>query len=101
MTGKTDRVVLIKGNGTKWYEQAIFIVNPHFKQDIPLDIVAEAERIVRDYGLDKALIATPQITPTITPPPQTKKAKGKIISGLLMAIACTVLAGIFAFGLFS
>lgn len=49
MNGK-KRVILISGDKTKWYEQAIFIVKPGAdKGDIPTDFVAEAEKIINEY----------------------------------------------------
>ena len=47
---KKERVILIKGNDSKWYEQAIFIVNQDTPQeDIPRDFVAEAEKIIHNH----------------------------------------------------
>ena len=48
--GKKERVILIKGGPSKWYEQAIFIVNQNMPQDqMPVDFVAEAEQIINNY----------------------------------------------------
>ena len=44
----SERVVLIKGDATKWYSQVVFIMNPK-NPGIPVDLVAEAERIILDY----------------------------------------------------
>ena len=47
---KKERVILIKGDASKWYEQAIFIVNQNTPKDqIPLDFVAEAEKIIQNH----------------------------------------------------
>ena len=45
-----DKVVLIKGDPTKWYHQAIFIINQDLPTEkIPIDFVAEAEKIIYNY----------------------------------------------------
>ncbi len=49
-----EKVILIKGNQSKWYEQAIFIVKESvLTESGPIDFVAEAEKIIVSY-LDKA-----------------------------------------------
>ena len=54
MTGKTERVILVKGGSKKWYEQVIFIVNPKAPANmIPVDFVAEAEKIISEYNLKR------------------------------------------------
>ena len=48
--GKKERVILIKGDESKWYEQAIFIVNQNTpKEDMPVDFVSEAEKIIHNH----------------------------------------------------
>lgn len=42
------KVILINGNGSKWYEQAIFIVS-NTENKIPKNIVFEAEQIINEY----------------------------------------------------
>lgn len=43
------KVVLIKGDNTKCYEQAIFILKPDIPQNkIPINFVAEAEKIINN-----------------------------------------------------
>lgn len=42
------KVILINGNGSKWYEQAIFIVNDT-EHKVPKNIVFEAEKIINEY----------------------------------------------------
>jgi len=45
-----DRVVLIENKRGGWYEKAIFILNKDINPNqMPKDIVAEAERIIGDY----------------------------------------------------
>lgn len=46
---KNEEVILVKGDNSKWYEQAIFIINPKKCQNKPLDFVKEAELIVSRY----------------------------------------------------
>ena len=47
---KKERVILIKGDDSKWYEQAIFIVNQNTPAEkIPSDFVAAAESIINNY----------------------------------------------------
>ena len=58
-----ERVILIKGDATKWYDQAIFIVNQNLPANkIPVDFVGEAEKIIYNYMArsQKAAQATPQ-----------------------------------------
>lgn len=48
--GNQQRVILIKGDHSKWYEQAIFIVRQSVPGNkVPVDFVQEAERIVNGY----------------------------------------------------
>ena len=45
-----ERVVVIKGDAEKWYSQAVFFINPSMaKEAIPVDFVAEAEKILYNY----------------------------------------------------
>jgi len=45
-----ERVVVIKGDASKWYSQAVFIINPGTDPGkIPKDFVAEAENIIYSY----------------------------------------------------
>ena len=106
MTGKTERVILVKGDSTKWYEQAIFIVNP--KTDtIPVDFVAEAEKIISDYNLNsenKNLTPKNVATPPVILKPRTfqhEADKPSIMLGVLMLIACIAIVAIFMYGLLS
>ena len=49
-----ERVVVIKGDASKWYSQVVFIMNPHARSTgPPVDLVAEAENIIRDYARRK------------------------------------------------
>ena len=54
--GKKQRVILINGDSTKWYEQAIFIVKKDAAgAEMPLDFVAEAEKIINEYTRRKKM----------------------------------------------
>jgi len=45
-----ERVILVSGDGRKWFEQAIFIVRKGcLKSEMPRDLISEAERIVNGY----------------------------------------------------
>lgn len=45
------RVILIKGDCTKWYDEVIFIVKSN--ASVPQSPAAEAERIIRNYMASK------------------------------------------------
>jgi len=107
MIGKTERVILVKGDATKWYEQAIFIVNTNMgTEQMPIDFVAEAEKIINDYNLTRGERRNLPIV--ITPParldtkqgtdPNYKKSKANYLLGFLMIIASIIIAAIFVFG---
>jgi len=83
MIGKTERVVLVKGDASKWYDQAIFIVNKNAPATMPVDFVAEAEKIINEYNLR-----------SVQPTP--KKRNFALYFG--MAIACVAVAAILTFG---
>jgi hypothetical protein len=45
-----ERVILIRGKKSNWYEQAIFIIKPGVVKDITqVDMVEEAERVINEY----------------------------------------------------
>jgi len=48
-----EKIILIKGDESKWYEQAIFIVKKNIEVDNPepIDFVAEAEKIIGGHML--------------------------------------------------
>ena len=111
MTGKTERVILLKGDATKWYDQAIFIVNKNTPATkMPVDFVAEAEKIIANYlrvenkkQLPKNKTAA-AITSTTTPKKIQQKIKPKnstfdFTLNLIMIFACIAIAIIFAYGL--
>ena len=98
MTGKTERVILVKGDASKWYEQAIFIVNPKTDK-MPVDFVAEAEKIISDYNLNSETNKPPAVVKTR--PHKQSLDKSDIVLSVLMLLACVTLAGIFLYGLLS
>jgi len=47
---ENKRVVLITGNSSKWYEQAIFVIKKDIgAKQLPVDFVKEAENIIENY----------------------------------------------------
>ena len=124
-TGKKERVILIKGDESKWYEQAIFIVNQNTPQEnMPVDFVAEAEKIIHNhvkkkYGAYKGnsvgvAYSKPPTTNNIksanamlTQAPTAKRKKGAKVKSkkldyalnTVMALGCFVIAAILLWGL--
>ena len=108
-----ERVVVIKGDATKWYSQAVFVINPSAPADkIPIDFVAEAEKIIHSYMVrkHKSLDSLHDYMDYCAPPailvvpgkPAVKARKGfwrDIVLYVLMAAACIAMTAIFAFGL--
>ena len=43
------KVILINGTKANWYEQVIFIVKENNQQNIPKNLVLEAEKIINNY----------------------------------------------------
>ncbi|MCL2351775.1 MAG: hypothetical protein FWC55_04495 [Firmicutes bacterium] len=75
----SERVIVVKGDQSKWFEQAIFIVKRNIPQArVPVDFVEEAERIIDGYlkGTKGLMSPGPQVktpeTPETLPPPQVK-----------------------------
>jgi len=116
----SERVVVIKGNATNWYSQAVFILNPGISpNDVPIDFVAEAEKIIFDYMAKKGGVAafndrhqtSFQVSKKngLTAPSACAsteldgKAKRRFPRGvllyILMALACVGMAVIFGLGL--
>ena len=119
-----ERVILVKGDQSKWYDQAIFIINPATSRDkLPVDFVAEAERIINGY-MDKsrrpagqhvtgfasgpgATLALPDQSAATVAPPAEKPAKkparkGKsgsdLLLNVLMIMGCLAIALLFIYG---
>ena len=117
MMGQTERVILIKGDSTKWYNQAIFIVNQDTpKHKMPVDFVAEAERIINNYmarnqkpvsigggSLDVAPVAVatlpkPAVAKTAARP-RKKTSRFDVVLNLLLVLACIAIVAAFVYGM--
>ncbi|MCL2225437.1 MAG: hypothetical protein FWB96_10780 [Defluviitaleaceae bacterium] len=122
MTGPTERVILIKGDPTKWYNQAIFIVNQNTPATkMPVDFVAEAERIIYNHMARQKYQATSKKAaapaaytypeyPTkqassVAPASRTaaKKSASKFdfVLNMIMILACIAIVAVFTYGLMS
>ena len=45
-----EKVILIKGDDSNWFEQAIFVVRKDLpRSKVPVDLVSEAEKIINGY----------------------------------------------------
>ena len=116
--GQTERVILIKGDGTKWYNQAIFIVNQdNLKDNMPMDFVAEAERIINNYmirnkknaplSLSGGNLSTAPVAVTTSPKPakaavrpvKKKTSKVDFVLNFLMVMACMAIVAVFVYGM--
>ncbi len=94
------RVILINGDDTKWYEQAIFIV----KKDVdgamvPVDFVSEAEKIINDYMKTKNIpnpYAAYQKQISKQPKKMRKTVNGAVdfILNGAMLLSCVLLAAV-------
>ena len=122
--GKAERVILVKGDSTKWYNQAIFIVNKDMPAvKMPVDFVAEAEKIIYTHMVKekKAVKAKEAAVPAVytshmkafaqaapancnAPVMRTgtrKNSKFDVTLNIMMIMACIAIAAVFAYGLFS
>ncbi len=61
---KNERVILIKGDKSKWYDQIIFILKNKPETKPPVDLVKEAEKIVGNY-LNLQNLQKNKITPLV------------------------------------
>ena len=100
-----ERVVVIKGNPEKWYSQAVFILNPQAKtEDAPVDLVAEAEKIIISYMALKNKGAGEKIHGYLQDAAPALKSKKRwrfdFLLYILMGLACAGLAAIVALGWF-
>jgi len=103
-----ERVILIKGGNSNWYEQAIFIVKRDIPaKKIPKDFVLEAEKIISDYmSKNKINYISSSVTPnshvnTAKPfakqPAPVKKSTGRgfnFFINVIMLIGCVFIAGL-------
>jgi len=115
MMGQTERVILIKGDGTKWYDQAIFIVNQNApKAKMPVDFVAEAERIIHNYmsrntkaapiSIGGGNLATAPVAVATLPKPAVAKAKARkkssnldFVLNFILVVACVAIVAAFVY----
>jgi len=112
-----EQVVVIQGDATKWYSQAVFIMNPSpTAQPVPVDLVAEAEKIIFNYEARRRKYAgdsthaylhynPPTIISAAQNPPilidkigeiKKKRVWPSFLWYGLMVVACVVLAAVFA-----
>jgi len=106
--GKTERVILIKGDHKKWYNQAIFIINPDTpKAEMPTDLVAEAEKIIANYMTRKTSasqeaepIPLPELAAIMQRVNASKKAKRLDFAlNFIMTVACIAIVAIIVYGM--
>lgn len=95
------KVILINGNKSNWYDQVIFIVKENNQENIPRNLVLEAEKIINDYmskkynststttninHIQKPITSTKQPTPK-----HNNKKKLKFYNNILnVSIFCTI-----------
>ena len=94
-----ERVILIRGDASKWYNQAIFIVKKEIPADkIPVDFVAEAEKIINGYMLRQN--RQYQISKPARPiKKRYRKSRFDSILNTVMLLGCLLIAGMLIFGL--
>lgn len=105
----TERVILVKGDPTKWYNQAIFIVNKDVPATkMPVDFVAEAEKIIYNHiratkgpGLPASYAASAPKAATPAPKPKKKTGAFDITLNIMMILACVAIVAVFAYGIFA
>ena len=110
-----EQVIVVQGDASKWYSQVVFIMNPNPTTDkVPVDFVAEAEKIIFSYVARKrkytgdSIHAYLDYTPPVIIPAKTKKAPHKVwkrfrfkpsfLWYILMAAVCVVMAAIIGLG---
>ncbi len=92
------KVILINGQASNCYEQVIFIMkNDIAKNQVPVDLVMEAEKIINGY-IEKNIIATSPYQVATKKPQQTKTASKSrndvfdYILNMCMFLCCALLA---------
>jgi len=110
-----EQVVVVQGDATKWYSQAVFILNPNpTAEAVPVDFVSEAEKIIFSYVARKRKYAGDSVhayldyTPPIIVPAKSimpginrkKRFRPSFLLYGLMILACLAMAVIYAFGWF-
>ena len=111
---KKERVILIKGDSSKWYDQAIFIVKENaLSKENSIDFVAEAEKIISNHiNKNKGRKSGPNIGIAYASVPKSsestifargvKSVKNKLfdlILNALMTIGCLIIAVALIWGL--
>ncbi|WP_250277798.1 hypothetical protein [[Clostridium] colinum] len=66
------KVILISGNKSNWYDQVIFIVKENKQENIPKNLVLEAEKIINEYISKKYNKTNTQIYDKINTIPDKK-----------------------------
>ncbi len=103
--GSKERIILIKGDAEKWYNQAIFIVNKDLPPGkLPVDFVAEAEKIIADYMRKnkQPLIKTspPPGRIAVNPVrPAGNKRKSDFFINLCLMLGCAFIVAALVYGL--
>ena len=110
----SERVILIKGDASKWYEQAIFIVKNNMPQTkVPVNFVAEAEKIIQSYMMRDVSGAKPIDVPMpaqakvyASPQaaavprgkaPKRKRKKLDFVLNTAILLCCTTLIGVLCY----
>jgi len=90
---KDKRVILINGDGKKWFDQAIFIVRKGIPDSgIPTNIIYEAERIVNSFMDSKGRATVVKAATKPQAAIKKRSRKREIFVNLAMIDCCAVLA---------
>jgi predicted protein tyrosine phosphatase len=88
------RVILITGDQSKWYEQAIFIVRKNNCASFAAaDLIAEAESIVSNYVGAAGAAPSPAAAEKIPPPARAKKRRRTALDTLINTLLVFAAAG--------
>jgi len=104
MSANDKRVILISGDSTKWYEQAIFILRRGQSKDaVPKDFIGEAEGIVHAYlnggntTAAQAFSPAPPLSAVSPNRPQAKRKRTNFVLNLMMLLSCAALTALLVF----
>jgi hypothetical protein len=95
-----NRVVLITGETSNFFEQAIFIVKKNIPENkVPVDFVAEAEKIIsayiaRKYKPDTCCHYSTELELDMMKDEMTRRKRGQkfnIALNLILTIVCSIL----------
>ena len=96
-----NKVVLINGDNSKFFDQAIFIVKKNIPENkVPVDFVAEAERIISMYlakkrrGHDSFIRFAPEFELDMVKEELARKRRGiriHILLNLVLFTACIIM----------